>query len=33
MRQLGHADIQRTIYQYGHPDKNAHREAAARAAA
>jgi hypothetical protein len=29
---LGHADIQTTIDQYGHPDKQAHREAAARAA-
>ncbi|MBK5218785.1 MAG: site-specific integrase [Thermoleophilia bacterium] len=32
-QQLGHADIQTTIDQYGHPDKQAHREAAARAAA
>jgi hypothetical protein len=32
-QQLGHADIQTTIDQYGHPDKKAHREAAARAAA
>lgn len=32
-QQLGHADIQTTIEQYGHPDKQAHREAAARAAA
>ena len=31
-QQLGHADIQTTIDQYGHPDKAAHREAAARAA-
>jgi integrase len=31
-QQLGHADIQTTIDQYGHPDKKAHREAAARAA-
>jgi integrase len=31
-QQLGHADIQTTIDQYGHPDKQAHREAAARAA-
>lgn len=31
-QQLGHADIQMTIDQYGHPDKQAHREAAARAA-
>jgi len=27
-QQLGHADIQTTIDQYGHPDKQAHREAA-----
>jgi integrase len=32
-QQLGHADIQTTIDQYGHPDRKAHREAAARAAA
>lgn len=32
-QQLGHADIQTTIDLYGHPDKQAHREAAARAAA
>jgi integrase len=32
-QQLGHADIQTTIDQYGHPDRQAHREAAARAAA
>jgi integrase len=32
-QQLGHADIQTTIDHYGHPDKKAHREAAARAAA
>lgn len=32
-QQLGHADIQTTIDQYGHPDEQAHREAAARAAA
>jgi len=31
-QQLGHADIQTTIDQYGHPNKQAHREAAARAA-
>lgn len=31
-QQLGHADIQTTIDQYGHPDKQAHREAAPRAA-
>ncbi|MBA3833771.1 MAG: tyrosine-type recombinase/integrase [Chthoniobacterales bacterium] len=31
-QQLGHADIQTTIDQYRHPDKQAHREAAARAA-
>ncbi len=28
-QQLGHADIQTTIDQYGHPDRQAHREAAA----
>lgn len=27
-QQLGHADIQTTIDQYGHPDKQPHREAA-----
>ncbi len=32
-QQLGHKDIQTTIDLYGHPDQNAHREAAARAAA
>jgi len=32
-QQLGHKDIQPTIDLYGHPDQNAHREAAARAAA
>jgi integrase len=32
-QQLGHKDIQTTIELYGHPDKAAHREAAARAAA
>jgi integrase len=32
-QQLGHKDIQTTIDLYGHPDKVAHREAAARAAA
>jgi integrase len=32
-QQLGHADIQTTIDLYGHPDREAHREAAARAAA
>ena len=31
-QQLGHADIQTTIDLYGHPDREAHREAAARAA-
>ena len=31
-QQLGHADIQTTIDLYGHPDRAAHREAAARAA-
>jgi integrase len=31
-QQLGHADIQTTIDLYGHPDRDAHREAAARAA-
>lgn len=31
-QQLGHADVQTTIDKYGHPDKKAHREAAARAA-
>ena len=32
-QQLGHRDIQTTIDLYGHPDRAAHREAAARAAA
>lgn len=32
-QQLGHKDIQTTIDLYGHPDQQAHREAAARAAA
>ena len=31
-QQLGHKDIQTTIDLYGHPERNAHREAAARAA-
>jgi integrase len=31
-QQLGHADIQTTIDLYGHPDRTAHKEAAARAA-
>ena len=31
-QQLGHPHIQTTIDQYGHPDKQAHREAAARSA-
>lgn len=31
--QLGHADIQTTIDRYGHPDVEAHRAAAAKAAA
>ena len=31
-QQLGHADIQTTIDLYGHPERQAHREAAARAA-
>ena len=31
-QQLGHRDIQTTIELYGHPDREAHREAAARAA-
>lgn len=31
-QQLGHKDIQTTIDLYGHPDKAAHRDAAARAA-
>ena len=31
-QQLGHRDIQTTIDLYGHPDRAAHREAAARAA-
>lgn len=31
-QQLGYADIQKTIEQYGHRDKQAHPEAAARAA-
>ena len=32
-QQLGHKDIQTTIDLYGHPDQDAHRDAAARAAA
>ena len=32
-QQLGHKDIQTTIDLYGHPDRAAHRDAAARAAA
>ena len=31
-QQLGHQDIQTTINLYGHPDRAAHRQAAARAA-
>ena len=31
-QQLGHKDIQTTIDLYGHPDRGAHRAAAARAA-